>query len=358
MGVRDGLLGGCSLLLLGACGGSTYEVPPPTRDITQAELTEAEAYLAMQTPLPTNWTFTDVPFEGQGNLRVGLAAPAEPRATVMLVPGYTSSPEVASDLIADWYARGFEVASLDLPGQGGSMRREDDYQKPYTGDFSFYGRSVDEAARYVAANRQSDGPLIVAGSSFGGASVLRSAADGGLEDADGFFLVAPAVAPALDAPKFLVKWSLKGAVNGGRGSDYLEGQGPWQPENVDDYDFTYCGDRPERNYKNKSYNLTRPEMRVGGVTAEWALGMITSGEKLLKDPEIRALDKPVTMVTAGREVIVRNEPAERVCRRGLGACEVVHLEEATHCFVAEDEGTQKDLGDALVGLLNRLNEQA
>lgn len=354
---RDGFLGGAALLLIAACGSGGYEAPPPTRAVTAEEIAEAEAYLAQQTPLPANWTFNAVPFEDEGDLRVGLAAPDEPSATVMLVPGYTSSPEVASDLIADWYSRGIEVASLDLPGQGGSVRRSDDYQKPYTGDYSLYGRSVDEALRYVAANRVSDGPLVVMGSSFGGASVLRSLADGLLEEADGVFLMAPAVAPALDQPTFLVKWSLGGEVRAGRGANYLDGQGPWQPENVDEYDFTYCGNRPERNYKNKSYNITRPEMRVGGVTHEWALGMITSGEKLLRDPEITGFEKPVAMVTAGLEVIVNNEPAHELCEEGLSTCELVHMPEATHCFVAEDAATQRAVGDALMSLVARARSE-
>ena len=358
MKLRTVVVGLLSPLLLTACIGSAFKAPPP-RELTAEELQAADEYLAMQTPLPANWTFTDVPFEGQGNLRVGLATPEEPRATVLYVPGYTSSAEAASDLFAAWHERGIEVASLDLPGQGGSMRREDDYQKPYTGDYSFYGRSVDEAARYVLANRESSGPMIVAGNSFGGASTLRSMADGHLTEADGILLVVPGVRPQTGrAPFFLAKWVVGRGVRKGRGSEYFGPAGPWHPDAAENFDNANCGDRPDRHFKNKYLFMKYPELRVGGPTPEFLLGMVESGEALFDDPEIENFMTPVTTVTGGRDVLINNKYAHRLCEENLGNCEVVHIEDATHCFVFEDDETQRALGDALVDLIERAENSA
>lgn len=346
------------LLAVAGCGGAP-DVPAETRAPTPEERARAEAFLAENfTPLPGGWTFETIAFGQDGFLRVGRAVPEAPRATVLFVPGYTSSPELASDVLAAWYGMGFEVASLDLPGQGGSMRRTDDPQKTYTGDFTFYGEAVSRAVAHLDAVRQSDGPLIVAGSSFGGHAVLRAAADGGLPAADALMPITPAVMPALDAPKFLVKWFVGRAIRSGRAEAYMAGEGPWQPDDFETYDSSRCGDREDRNFKNAALFITRPELRVGGVSNEWAMGLVTSGEELLRNAGLKSFDRPVAMVTAERDVIVDNSAAERLCDETMTTCAVVRLAGSTHCVVIEDEATQMALHEALLGLLRRIDPDA
>lgn len=345
-------------LTLAACGGGEVAEPYQTREITEADREEARAFMAQQTPLPASWTFERVAFEGDGNLRLGRAAPENPRATILFVPGYTSSPELASDFLSHWYDLGFEVAAVDLPGQGGSMRREDDPQKPYTGDFAFYGRSVGAAAEYLDSVRVSDGPLIVAGDSFGGHSVVRAAADEDIEEADGLFVLVPAIAMELDVPVFLAKFATRRAIKAGKAEAYLSGGGQWNPDSHKDYDYRWCGDREDRNHKNVSLQILNPGLRVGNPTNEWALGMVESGEDILKDRTLRALDTPMTMVTAGQDKIVANKPAEKLCDRNMPSCDLVRIEEATHCVYLEDEPTQMKVHDALLALLARIDPEA
>ena len=341
------------VLFVAACGNSTPE-PKSVRQPTDEERAEAEAYLAEQTPLPAGWRFDRIPFGEGEHLRIGHASPKEPKATILFVPGYTSSPELASDFFARWYEMGLEVASVDLPGQGGSVRRDDDYQKPFTGDFAYFGQSVDAATRHLEKVRQSTGPLIVAGDSFGGHAILRAAADESLKDADGLFVLVPAVMPVLEGPKFLVKWFVGGKIRQGLGSAYMDGLGPWSPDDWASYDYTRCGDRADRHFKNAALFTTKPELRVGGATHEWALGFVTSGEMLMKDRELRDLTTPVTMVTAGQEVIVNNKYSEKLCTKGMPSCELIRIEEATHCLYVEDDPTQNKVHDALETLLARV----
>ena len=344
---------GLGALILAACGGAPE--PKAVREPTPEEVAKAEAFLAENaTPMPEGWSFAQVPFADDGFLRIGHAPKAAPRGTIIFVPGYTSSPELASDFLAAWDGMGFEVASLDLPGQGGSMRREDDYQKPYTGDFALYGASVAAAVAYIDGERLSDGPLIVAGDSFGGHSILRGAADTGLPAADGLFVLVPAVEPSLDAPKFLVKFVVGQAIRAGKGDAYMDGMGPWSADDFSAYDFTRCGNREDRNFKNSAIAITRPEMRVGGPTHAWALGMVTSGEDLAKNDGLKAFARPVQMVTAGLDVIVENAPAEKLCTRGMTSCELTRIAEATHCVYLEDEPTQAKVHEALARLTERI----
>ncbi|MEM9839472.1 MAG: alpha/beta hydrolase [Pseudomonadota bacterium] len=343
-------------VLLAACGGGAPSEPKDVRAPTAEEVAKAEAFLAENnTPLPEGWAFSKIPFGEGEHLRIGHAPAEAPKGTIIFVPGYTSSPELASDFLAKWAEMGFEVASLDLPGQGGSVRRNDDYQKPYTGDFSVFGKSVAAAATYIDSVRKSDGPLIVAGDSFGGHSILRGAADTGLPEADGLFVLVPAVEPELDAPKFLVKWFIGSAVSNGKGAQYMDGMGQWSADDYAAYDYSRCGNREDRNFKNAALYMTKPELRVGGPTNEWGLGMVTSGENLMKSKALRNFDRPVQMVTAGLDVIVKNAPAEKLCTRRMGSCELTRIEEATHCVYLEDEPTQAKVHDALLTLSRRLS---
>lgn len=304
--------------------------------------------------MPPGWEFEPILFGDDEYLRLGYASPDQPKATILFVPGYTSSPELASDFLNHWYGLGYEVASVDLPGQGESVRRDDDYQKPYTGDFAHFGRAVATATSYLEAVRQSYGPLIVAGDSFGGHAILRAAADETLTEADGLFVLVPAVMPVLEGPKFLVKWFVNRKINQGLGAAYMAGQGPWSADDFASYDFTRCGDREDRNFKNAALYITNPNLRVGGATHEWALGFVTSGEQLMKDPELRGLTTPVTMVTAGKEVVVDNTYSEKLCTKNMPSCELIRIEEATHCLYVEDDPTQNKVHAALETLMSRM----
>jgi len=349
------LFTGCfALALVAACGGEPTE-PKVVREPTPEEVAKAEAYLEENnTPLPAAWQFEQVPFSDGGTLRIGLAPKPAPRGTIVFVPGYTSSPELASDFLAKWDEMGFEVGSLDLPGQGGSVRRDDDRQKTYTGDFTLYGRAVTQAAAYVETVRQSDGPLIIAGDSFGGHSILRAAADSGLPEADGLFVLVPAVQPRLDAPRWLVKWFIGSAINSGKGAQYMDGQGPWSADDFAAYDYERCGDREDRNFKNAALYITKPLLRVGGVSNEWGLGMVKSGEEMMRSKTLHSFDRPVGMVTAGLDVIVENKPAEKLCTKKMESCEVTRIDDATHCLYIEDQPTQDKVHSALESFMSRV----
>ena len=341
--------------LLAACGGAPDE-PAPSRAVTPEEIAEAKAYLdANFTPLPEGWNFSWISFDGDKSLRVGHAAPEEPKATVLFVPGYTSSPELASDFMARWFAMGFEVASVDMPGQGGSVRREDDYQKTYTGDFYLYGRALGAAFDHIKANRQSDGPLIVAGDSFGGHVLLRAAADGELEGADGLFPLVPGLSAYLGwVPEWLALSTIRSAAKKAGLEAYLDGEGPWNPDSWGPEAYEFCGrGRLDRVLKNQSLFVIQPELRVGGVSHEYAIGFTESGNELTKNKALQSLDIPVSMVTAGREKIVQTKDAERLCQRGMQACELLHIPEADHCLYISPQGIQDQVHDALEALYQR-----
>jgi lysophospholipase len=347
------------LILIGAaaCGGSGGV--ERARQPTEEERARAEAFLeANNTPLPANWQFERIGFAGDLHLRVGHAPRADGRATLLFVPGYTSSPELASDFLARWHELGFEVASVDLPGQGGSVRRDDDPHKTYSGDYGLYGEAVSTALSRLLNVRQSEGPVIVAGDSLGGHAVLRAAADGGLSRADALFPLVPAVLPETGAIPLPVAKAFAGlAILMGAGDAYMDGSGPWRPGQFRAEDYAFCGDREDRNFKNAALMTLREDLRVGGITNAFAHGMVTSGEEMLTSTALRRFDKPVAMLIAGREVIVRNDAAARLCRYNMPNCRLTEIEEATHCLYLEDQPTQDKVHAALLQLLERVEKR-
>ncbi|MCQ8186407.1 alpha/beta hydrolase [Parvularcula maris] len=342
-------------LLLAACAENP--APEPPREPTGEEIARARAFLAEgQSALPGGWTFRTIPFGEDGFLRLGSASPESPRGSVLFVPGYTSSPELASDFLARWYALGFEVASVDLPGQGGSVRRQDDYQKTYTGDFSVFGAAVGTAVEAFDRARMSSGPLILAGDSFGGHSLLRAAADGDAEEADALFPIVPAVLPTTGkVPLGLAEFATGLAVRFGQGAEYMADNGPWVPDRFDPATFEpVCGDREDRAFKNDALMTLDPALRVGGVSNEWAYGMVRSGRDLLRSEALGQDARPIRMVLAGKEVVVRNDAAEKLCARAGENCEVTVVEEATHCVYLEEDEVQEEVHQALLRLYEEL----
>ncbi|MEO1656289.1 MAG: alpha/beta fold hydrolase [Pseudomonadota bacterium] len=342
--------------LLAACGGGEPYEPPASRAVTPEEIVEAKAYLeANYTPLPDGWEFSWITFDDEKSLRVGHATPESAKATVLFVPGYTSSPELASDFMAHWFDLGYEVASVDMPGQGGSERRDDDYQKTYTGDFHLYGRALGAAFDHIRETRLSDGPLIVAGDSFGGHVLLRAAADGELDGADALFPLVPGLSANLGwVPEWLALSAIKSGAKKNGPTAYMDGEGPWDPDSWGPDAYEFCGrGRVDRVLKNQSLFTIQPELRVGGVSNEYAIGFTESGNELISNKVLASLDIPVSMVTAGHERVVTTKDAHKLCNRNMGTCELVHLREADHCLYISPQSIQDQVHEALEALYQR-----
>jgi lysophospholipase len=304
--------------------------------------------------LPEEWRETRVPFGEDGFIRVGIAERETAQGTVLFVPGYTSSIELASELLAKWHEAGWEVAAMDLPGQGRSMRRGDDPQKPITGDYAFYADAVGAGLRRVASERRSAGPLILAGESFGGASVLRALHEGDVPEADGIFVMVPALAPSTGAlPTWLAKPLLNREVKSSGGDGYLDGQGAWQPGTRQIEDYAFCGDREDRVFKNDALFMLNPDLRVGGATTAWIDGMLRSGELVATSDALRTETRPVVIALAENDTVVKNAPARTLCSKTLPNCTLTVIEDSSHCFYLEDDEVMDAVTAALAQLARR-----
>ncbi|WOI53636.1 alpha/beta hydrolase [Parvularcula sp. LCG005] len=306
--------------------------------VTAADEQKATDYLdANLAPLPDDWTFETLDFADEGVIRFGSAGPVDAPVTILYIPGFTSTVELYADFYAHWRAQGYRVVAMDLPGQGGSVRRRDNPEKPYTGRFQQYGNAVDLVTDHIAA--QSDSQIILVGESMGGHAVLRAAADHEMDIA-GIVPLVPALEANPGMPRAAAKAYAWFANHTRLGNRYAPGQRNWHVNWDSEEKSQWCGDREDRIHLRDAFYTLHTEYRVGGVTAKWFSGLERSGRDLTDGAALDDLSVPVRMILAGQDNVVFNDRSLRLCSDGLADCEVVTIEAASHCLGFEDDAVR------------------
>ena len=328
---------------------------------TPDELARAEAYLAANlAPLPDRWRWRDRAVPG-GFVRTGEAG-ERGAPTVLFVPGFTGTAEQYADYYAAWTARGWRVVALDLPGQGGSMRRPHvpgewgNPELPWSDDFGAYA----EAIAPVLAEEAARGPLVVVGESFGGHVVLRALAEAEEHLADAAVLVVPALdAETNDVPRALALGTAHAARALGFGGAYAAGTGPWAPgagiaAAADGAEGPgRCGDRADRLGLQSALYAREPGLRVSGPSWGWLAGLQASGARLARPGVAGRVRLPVFMVQSGQDRVVRNGRASAACD-AMADCERMVWDDTSHCLGVEEQEIQ----DRLHGVIARAMARA
>lgn len=314
-------------------------------------LADSAAYNVPSMPEGWEWNYFQAS-DGTKN-RWGEIAADNAKATVIVIPGYTSSMDMYGEHVSMIAARGYDVVGFDLRGQGGSDRhRTSQPEKLYAENFGIYS---DDVAEFIAAqNYPQDVPLIILGSSFGGHVALRLIGDHDT-GVDGLLLLAPAYRPNTAPFSIgLTKTMTEFAKVIGKDKRFAPGQGEWRPDGTDLTVGSYCASEPKRLYLRDTVFVRKPEQRVGGVTNNYVHGMISSGE-LLQTPEYAAkIDVPIHMVVAENDVVIHSPTSEAACTNGLADCKLVKLPNTGHCLMLEDDNVLNDIFDEVDALYARL----
>lgn len=303
--------------------------------------------------LPKDWTIQKVAMTDGTTIHVGQSGDRDSaKASILMVPGYTSSIDFYGDQYDMLTARGFHVVAMDLRGQGRSSRHRADYpQKLYVKDFSVYGDDI--AAVTAKLKLGSDKPLVIMGTSLGGAAVTRAAQDHDLGDAR-LLLLAPAYRPSTPPLSFnSAKRVIDTARFLGKGERYIFGQTDWVPDETDFSVTTDCGSYPARLHTRDAMYMRAPELRVGGMTINLIGEMLENGEIVTAPKRAAAMDMPVTMITAERDVIIDTSISEAACTDGFPDCKLIKMPDTLHCLTLENDAIITAIYDEAETLLAR-----
>lgn len=306
--------------------------------------------------LPSDWRTAEYIAADETPIHYGQSGNIEnAKATIVIVPGYTSAIDFYGDQYEMLTERGYHVLAIDLRGQGRSGRhRESHPQKMWVKDFSVYGNDIAGVLSEVGLPGVEKRPVILMGTSFGGAVVTRALIDHEL-DVKGALLLAPAYRPNTAPYSVETTKRLVGAARLlGKGKRYGFGQGDWVPDGLDMTQPTTCGRYPPRLYTRDVMYMRNPELRVGGATSNWIGEMIENGEYVTKAQNAAKLDgTPITMIAASEDVIIDSPFSEAACTEVFSQCKLVVIPNTGHCLTLENDNVINTIFDEADRLLER-----
>lgn len=304
-------------------------------------------------PMPEDWAWNYFTVSDGTKIRWGQTKADNAKATIIVIPGYTSSMDMYGEHVSMLAERGYNVVGFDLRGQGGSDRHR--YYQPEKLYAKTFGVYSDDVAEFITKQNYSpDIPLLVLGSSFGGHVALRLIGDHDTQ-VDGLALLAPVYLPNT-APLSIgaIKMMTGFAKLIGKNQRFLLFQGDWRPDGTDLTVGSDCASNPKRLYLRDTVFVRKPEQRVGGVTNNYIHEMISSGE-LLQTPEFTVkIDVPVHMIVAENDIVIDARASEAACTDGLADCKLVKIPETGHCLMLESDDVLDAIFDEVDALYARL----
>ena len=285
-------------------------------------------------PMPENWMFERFTATDGTKLRIGMGFETpDAKATLFVIPGFTGILEQYGEHLSYWQANGFNVAGMDLRGQGGSERPLPDFpERPWVEDFSVYSKDLYEIL--ATGFSKPDIPLIIVGSSLGGHIAYRTASEYGA-GIDGMVLTAPVFRPNTAPYSFRAARLMMNAARWlGRSQSYAPGQGDWKPDPPDMTRPIPCSAAPERVYIRDAVYARNPDLRMGTATNQWLAELMESGETTANAAFASRIKIPVTMLLADRDRIIINDKSRTVCDL-IPECSVTWLEDSGHCIPQE-----------------------
>jgi lysophospholipase len=286
--------------------------------------------------LPDGWEFRKFETRDGVNVRYGVG-PQNPDAiaTLIFMPGFRGTLEMYGEHLSHWQSQGYNVAGIDIRGQGGSERAfKSNPEKLWVKDFSVYS---DDIAELLASEfSDTETPVILSGTSFGAHVAFRAASDH-QPDIDGLLLFAPALRLVSDEKayeKFKRMMSVLRFFN--KSKFYAPGQGNWTPDVQDLSEKITCSPEPKRVYLKDAVYTREPDLRVGQATVQWLAEIMESGDMMIAAPAISKVNIPVMMVLGSKDDVVDNIKPTEVCG-DLANCSLKTLEGSGHCILQEQD---------------------
>ena len=288
--------------------------------------------------IPAATLFDPLPIKAVGaSLRAARfpAAPDVPaRGTCVLLNGQTEFIEKYFEVIDELRGRGFEVATMDWRGQGGSSRMTEDSRKSFVGDFSEYDEDLDTLMNWIVRPMLKAGEKPVAlAHSMGAHNLLRRLVRHPGEFAAGV-LSAPMIAISFRGQRELLVRAVT-ALHMWRGkrADWV-----WGMEDRDPYKVTFATQLvtsdTQRFERTQSLLREHPDLRLAGATWSWLAAALRSMDWLKAPGRPEGITTPLLVVGAGKDRICLTPQTAALARR-MPAATYVEIGEAEHEIMME-----------------------
>jgi lysophospholipase len=275
--------------------------------------------------------------EGAGGLRLraALFSPAvAARGSVVVSPGRTEAIEKYFEVARRLTAQGYVVLVHDWRGQGLSDRLSDDRLLGHAvGHADFLS---DFAAVLSAFETRLPRPWLALGHSMGGCLTLLALARG-----EARFAAALLSAPMLGVltgriPRRLARVLAAAMTAAGRGRQPIAGSAAFAPTPFEANVVTHDRARYARGEAQLS---ACPDLALGAPSWAWLEFAFSATAFLARDPGVRGIAIPVTVVAAGQDLLVDNRALKAVTAR-LPAGRYVEIPGAYHEILQETDDLQ------------------
>jgi lysophospholipase len=260
-------------------------------------------------------------------------AAADPRGTVVLLPGWAEFAEKHAETAGDLVARGYAVAVVEWRGQGLSDRPLPGApERGHVGDYAEYLEDLAAALARVG-ELGLPRPYVMLAHSMGGQVGLRH-----LHDRPDDFAAAVMTAPMFGVrlaplPVALARLVAAAAVRLGAAARFAPGQGAWD-RNRCAFEGNLLTGCPDRFEVWRRLLVERPELALGGVTYGWLAASLRSIALTRRPGYLEAIGTPVLVCQSGLERIVCNRSQEELVRR-LPRGRLLTFPEARHEILIE-----------------------
>jgi lysophospholipase len=284
---------------------------------------------------PDGWAWGYVRV-GDGSVqRYGVSATAVgPRATILILPGYSEPAEKWFETVRRLNEDGYTVWVLERQGQGGSERLTPWRDLGHVDSFDPDVAAV-RALVNVVIRPKGDTPLIVLGHSAGGLVALR-AVETGLPT-DGLILSSPALELA-NLPR-----SRDEVANIGRWARRLKlgwlkapGQSGWRRDGPEGVAAGVTSDKA-RGAVQQAWLTANPDLRMGAPSLGWLAAFFDASERAQVDA--RQVNAPILMLDAGKDSYVLTAPQTKICK-AMRDCREVRFSAGRHELHMESDATR------------------
>lgn len=287
--------------------------------------------------------------DGHAIRRIDWQAPAQPKGSILFLPGRGDYYEKYLETLDHWARNGWQVTAADWRGQAGSGRLGTDDVTGHVDDFSVWISDLEQLWRKWTS--ETPGPHVLAAHSMGGQLALRAIAEGAVEP-DGVVLSAPMlgfISKGVPASIMHLFAKLIAALGDRRRPAWKWSERPGEVPAGRQELLTHD---PSRYADELWWREHRPELVMGPGSWGWVERAYASMRALERPGVLEAIQVPIFVVATDDDKLVDFGAIQRAVRRLPRGVLLIFGAEARHEVLREVDAVRDLAVEAIDGFLS------